>query len=617
MKRLIPFLVLLVPILFSCESKNVPHNPQESENGNKSTTYKDLKIHVLSEEIKKESPYIRLIAEYEGWILLDIAHDGLKNDSSRSFVFLSQTEQVGYYFYVNNNAVLMSQFTNDPTESLFSNNVLLTSFDDEYTYVRVVKDFLGEYKIISERSVKNEQTAMKLPQKHSDYFTGLGKSIYQKMSSHFTSGAEEINNSTGLLGWLPDGIGSAGNTVGTIWSVFAFNASLKQIYDCNPELEEELQEDIEVDNRFFVKMALSSNKYAALASVVHNAISTVSKIGQIWSYEGKITVEEDDYSDVVYPMFSSSRVVNQSPNLQIISSMKPAYVVTHSVDRISENSADVYVSIMPNGYQEYISSMGLVYTNYLTGEKKEIGLSSLSQTVTLTGLSPCTSYMCYAYVTSMSGTYRSSSALFTTEGKLQLIPSSLNFSSLGGTEIVSLSIAVEGVASLKVNGPDWCRLSYNSPAAAFVVTVPKSEIARNGNVEVQVQLIGGETKSAILPISQTADTWDGTNWAFSGEVTTTGPGMPAITGPLEMNLKINNLANNDYTLSTSGTQLSCSLSQESAQVLKGSFSYSYDGITAVWHLTITRTSSTTATCKLDYSLDGVHQFGTLNGVLIE
>ena len=598
--------------MMSCSpnGNNDPDNPP-------SEPVHELTINVLSEDIQAESPYIRLMAGCDGWVLFDIMHDGLENDSSRSFVFMSTEEQIGYYLYATPSYVLMSQFTDDPTESLVNGNVLLTSSDDNYTYVRVVKNVLGQYEILSEKTVPNENLARKMPQRNNNYFTGLGKSIYESMSKHFKAGAEEINDATGTLAWIPNNVGSAGSTIGSIWSALAFSASLHQIYDCNPELKEELNEEIEVDTRFFVKMALCSDRYLSLAFKVFDVIAKGTKIGKEWLSNGKLEVENEDYGSVQYPMFSSSRIINTNNNVQTISTLKPAYIVRHSVSNISETSAGVYVSIEATGSQSYISSMGVVYTNYTTGEKKEVALSSYGQTVTLSGLEPCTSYMCYAYVKSMGETYTSPAELFTTKGQLQLIPSSLNFSSKGGKEIVMLSISVENVTSLTVTGPSWCQLAYNSPAAAFIVTVPEYEKERNGVVNVNVKLKGGETKTAQLPIAQTANTWDNTNWIFGGDITTDISGFQSITGYAEFNLKINSLANNDYSLSTSGTPLACNLSEDDEHRLNGIFSFSYDGITATWKMTVTRTSTTTATCSIDCSLEGVHQYGTLRGTLIE
>lgn len=614
--KLIILLASSLLIATSCSNKDKNNNP-ETESPSQKQVH-ELTINVLSEDRQAESPYIRLMAECDGWVLFDIMHDGLENDSSRSFVFMSTEEQIGYYFYATPSFVLMSQFTDDPTESLVNGNVLLTSSDDKYTYVRVVKNILGQYDILSEKAVPIENLARKMPQRNNDYFTGLGKSTYESMSKHFKAGAEEINDATGILAWLPNKIGSAGSTIGSIWSALAFSASLHQIYDYNPELKEELNEQIEADNRFFVKMLLSSNKYVSLAIKAFDAITMGTIIGKEWLSDGKLEVENEDYGSVQYPMFSSSRVVNTNNNVQTISTLKPAYIVRHSVSNISETSAEIYVSIDATGSQSYISSMGVVYTNYTTGERKEVALSSMSQTITLSELDPCTSYMCYAYVKSMGERYTSSAELFTTKGQLQLIPSSLNFSSQGGKEIILLSISEEIVSSLAVTGPSWCQLAYNSPAAAFIVTVPEYGKERNGVVNVRVQLKGGETKTAQLPVAQTANTWDNTSWVFGGNITTTGWGESS-TDYMEITLRINSIANNDYALSISGASLSptVSLSEDEGHQLHGYFSFTFDGSTAVWNLDITRTSETTATCHLDCSANGVHQYGTLNGTLIE
>ena len=91
--KLFTLLACLGLFFVSCTfvEQNNPDNPSQQK-------VHELTIDVLSEDIHKDSPYIRLMAECDEWILFDIKHDGLENDSSRSFVFLRKDVQISFFF---------------------------------------------------------------------------------------------------------------------------------------------------------------------------------------------------------------------------------------------------------------------------------------------------------------------------------------------------------------------------------------------------------------------------------------------------------------------------------------------------------------------------------------
>ena len=283
-----------------------PEVPSTGNNGNGNGNDKDnsfretcnLEINVLSEDTVTGFPATRLMAESDDWVMFDIEHDGLEHDSTRSIVFMHKTEPVGYYLYAMKNLVVMAEFTDNPLENFYGGNVIVTACHEDYTHCCVVRDIFGDQEIISETVVDNqsEEQPNLLMAKDDDYFDDLGASIYRTISKHFKEAAQTIEDVFVKYSF------GAGQTVAKFWSSVVFAVSLNQIHSYNPDLQEEIQEEIEQDNRYFINLTLKRQKWYSLGNMVYEKLKSGIEIGKKWFSNNEIKHDENT-SETTSPIF--------------------------------------------------------------------------------------------------------------------------------------------------------------------------------------------------------------------------------------------------------------------------------------------------------------------------
>jgi len=624
--------ILSCAVLVSCKDNTYPDTNSGGSSGgsggggsNPTKTERKLTIRVLGEQVQKSTPYIRVCAECEDWVILDVNQDGLTHNESRSFVFLSQSEKIGYYVYATPSISIISQFTDNIDGALENGNVLFVSSEGKYIRYAVVNSLLTNPTILSQTLIESQDdNSSKMPVKNGDYFDDLGASVYRTFSKHFKQGSEEISNSFGLLSWtnLP-----SVNALTSIWSSYVFAASLHEIYDYNPDLQEELQEDIREDTGFFVKMTLlSSNKYIAYVAQVADVIMGHTIIGEYWDRAGKVEkIEEEEGSDYYYPMFSSSRIVDINyNNIRIIEDEKQEYAIKLRLKSVSETSATFDIDIKDVvGNQAYISYMRL-RLEPPSGQAMYTDFYSMSTTLTVSDLMPFTEYYARVEIESMGKQCNSNIISFITKGQLELYPNSLTFPLEGGSRLVALrNISEDMLKSFSVTGPSWCKIEQS--ATSFFVDVAANKTKRSGTLNVTAILADDSKLTASLPVTQEgSDTgWDGTAWKFSGNVTTSGSGN-SVTQYGEIELRVNSIVNNDFSITSAGYELMesnrrISVDENNQLFVEGSMSA--DGISIQVSLKVVRHTETTATGYYAASTrsggEVISQSGTLNGVRID
>jgi len=623
--KLLPILLgfLMSSFMISCKDEaNEPDDNVATPTTTTSTSStqdlieRKITIYVLGEDIQATSPYIRAISECEGWLMMDIAHDGLTNDQSRSFVLLSQTQQLGYYIYATPSLVLLSQFTDDIDEDLKHGKVMLMSVEGEYIRYAVVDSLLEHPTIVSQTMIKPiEETPSNARRR--GYEESLGASIYRTMSRCFRSGSEEISDKFGWLSWLP--VGRDAGSVASIWSSSIFAISLNQITDYNPDIAEEAYDEVVENNMFFLKQTIiSSRRRAGMASAAFNLITKHSVIGKLWNDNNKVeeTVSNGE-SDYTYPMFSTSRTMDNHYNtsVQVVVSQSQDYAITLSYDNVTENSATFHICIQDLvGTMGFISSMKLRIESF-SGETQKIDFYDFSPTITVSNLKPVTGYLARVEMYAKGTECNSSLVTFVTKGQLELSPNELKFPLTGGTKEVKLKDIHEDILkSVTVTAPSWCEIVQSN--TSFSVKTAASTGKRTGTITVSVVLIDDTNLSSSVEVTQEEIKlgWDNTRWKISGNVTTSGFGESG-TSSGEFYLTVNSVANNDFSWISGTVDIADNISVNEAGQLCVTGSLN----TAHWSMTLTRTSETTATCNFsgDDGLGYVSQHGTLSGLLIE
>lgn len=617
--KLLPILLglLMSSFIVSCNDANAPEDI-ENEPTSHGLIEREITTYVLGEDVHKTSPYIRAISECEGWLIMDIVHDGLINDQSRSFVLLSQTQQLGYYIYATPSITILSQFTDNIDEGLTHGNVMFMSDEGEYIRYAVVNSLLENPTIVSQTMIQPvEETPGKSSAPRKKTMESLGASIYRTMSRCFRSGSEEISDKLGWTSWLP---GEPGNIAG-IWSSSIFSISLNQITDYNPDIADEAYDEVIENNVFFLKQSIfSANKYTSLASTAFNLITKHSVIGKLWNDNNKIEeTVSDGESDHTYPMFSSSRTIDQHYNtsVQVVVEQRQDYAITLTCDNVTENSATFHIRIQDLvGTMGFISSMKL-HVESFSGETKYIDFYDMSPTITVSDLKPLTGYYARVEMYTKGTECNSSLVTFVTKGQLELTPNKLTFPLTGDTKEVKLKdIDADILKSVTVTAPSWCEIEQSN--TSFTVKAAASKSKRTSTITVSATLINDTKVTSSVEVIQEEVklVWDNTKWKFSGNVTTSGFGESA-TSYGEFYLNVNSVANNDFSWIFGSVNIGESISVNEAGQLSVSGSLTMDGSTARWSMTVTRTSETTATCDFRGGSGPVSQHGTLSGILIE
>ncbi len=190
-------------------------------------------------------------------------------------------------------------------------------------------------------------------------------------------------------------------------------------------------------------------------------------------------------------------------------------------------------------------------------------------------------------------------------------PTSITFSGSSDHKAILVQ-ASSKVKSWRVTScPNW--LTYEtSTTTIWLDTKGKASGTKTGSVVVEATFVEGGTVSKTCsvvwyPSESPSSSWDGTSWAFSGQVNfSDGSG-----GVVGMQLNVHSVASHSATVTLMGTQMSCNISASGSNSLKGSFSY--QGF--VGSFTVTRTGETTATCALNLIVPGDDGTGTGSGSL--
>ena len=638
-------------------------------------TVREMKVNVVGEDVKKNAPYIRASVECCDWIILDVMHDGLSKEDSRSFVCLNQKDQLGYYLYATPTTTIISEFKDDINENLRYGNVVYMSAEGDYTRCAIVNSLLENPTILSDALLPHKPDnynpagdtgnggnneggnggneggneggnggnqgggnggsgggigGIGFAPKHSTRDT-YGEEIYNIIARHFRDGAEDIQEKTGWLGFSL----SRTDALVSVLTSAAFGLSLKQITDYNPDVAENLTEEINENNQFFIKMYLKSLPYVSFTTNVLGLIRDHTIIGALWRDHNEIQETTDDDGDayVTYPMFSSSRMVDEryQTKVVVVENEKPEYAISLTKNDVQETSASFSVRIENiAGNMPFISSMKLIAEPVGSGSASEVDFFDMSAQLTVSNLMPLTKYNAQVQIYAAGRSYTSNIVPFMTKGALELYPSSLHFPAKGGSRGVAIkNLSYDQVATLKVVGPEWCKIETST--SSFFVDVEASKQKRTGTIDVFVTLNDDRHTQVYgnMPVTQEDSelTWDGTKWLFHGNFSGTIEGK-TISSEGDITIEVNSVENNDFSVTSQGQTIiqrgTVSVNESNQLVIEGDYSmHNPDVGTLNLHSTITATRLTETTASAYFSgratLDGLSEniSAHLDGTLIE
>ncbi|MBQ9602390.1 MAG: hypothetical protein IJR42_01085 [Paludibacteraceae bacterium] len=554
MKKKYSLLNCILGICLCLSSCDILGSNDPDNSGNSSyKQVRELSIDVLSEEFHSDYPYVRMMAESEGWVLLELKDDKLQHNS-RAFAFMHEEEQIGYYLYALDSMVVMSQFTEDPMDNILENNVLVTMFYDEYIRCCVVRKIWEDQEILSEIVIPRSTKAKKMQRKDN-----YDVSVYNDISDHFKYGATELNNKTSPLNWIQSSKSNAVNAA-TMWTTFAFAASLHQIYSGNPDLQDQLEERIKQDDRTFIDLILRSYTAYDLASTVYHKIIDWTAIGKQWLADGKIedATEDEHHPTRIYPIsYTAHQFEFHYAEMREYLNAHPDCSALLEKEEVTENSARLFVTVsdlIGNDDLGWLEKK-LKYTNTTTGETKEQSFYDMSAHVTLNGLTSLTEYNCWAEVISSGKTYKSNAVTFITKGDLHMEPSSLTFKASGGSRGAALLIDRDLLLGFDLNVPKWITKVDKAASSFFLDAGPNTSKERIVDVlRVSAYLKDGNTIYTTMPIIQEApaeNQWNNTKWKICGSVDIKDKGWywneDRTTHP-EFILTIKNVDKNDFTI---------------------------------------------------------------------
>ena len=628
---------MLVMIFFGCESNGPSAVGGGSSSGGSSndseTEYVEshVTIHVLSEEVNATSPQIRLIAEHENWYMLDVTSDGLSHRDAHAFVLLCKDEMTGWFLYGSPTVVTMFPFSN--SDELLNPAKAIVIAENEQGYsISAVQDIMTEnYQIILTSQVDKDKTEQ-LPNRQNitmdDYFDEYNKSILNTIKKFFSKLKSDIGNvgDAAELAEFDDV-----SLLTDIWTKIAIPVAEMQLYSFNPDLQEEL----EIQCKEMIVSTIIAKIYAKivplrarmLAEFIYSAVLN-TKIGQKWFGEGEIKEEEEEEEGgSYYPIFTMGYHADQSlyPRMAEIQTIPHKYSLSISKREVTENTASFNVSCRDNGYYATITSMGLEYVNLSTGERNRLSVDLFDSPITITGLSPFTTYSVAAYLRCMTDSEVYSEWVdITTTGELVLTPTSLTFSPQGGSKLVAINVPETSISSWAVTGPSWC--SIEKGTTSFFVDVPEYSSNRTGNIKVTVKLIDNTSLSATLPVKQEMTLWNNTNWDFSGTLTMMMDGLGGETSTYEdhFHLEIYDVESNQFSFSGSeyvSYNPKIRVDENNNLITEGDYTFTDSGFAADYHwtLTIQRTGNTTAkakfsgACSVSDHQAGMNMKGTIKG----
>lgn len=609
------FITYLSSFFVACKDKsNEPSKAYDAD------SVEQMFVYFTDEEPDNpEAAYISMAADYADWIAYEVFPGSLQHQQWRTIVFLKKTEKFGCIVSGTDKAMYIKPF--ESLSDLIDDTGLLVKYqEDSYLVAQCKNLYDGNYEITSQITIPKKTTGAQFA-KRNNYMEEYELQVYDDMAKFHDTASDQVGYMTDATSVITLVKYKAIDGISKLFSIATWGAK-KMMSNGNSIIEKGRHEQIVESDRKVVQAVLFGTTCSNISEWLANKMLN-TPFGR--------ELADDDYSGYPPVRFLSQipaeKVEKTYNSMTEYAKEEGNMILSVSVGQVTENSAKLsgsYSTVTQT--QGFISEIGFEYWDMYSLRKHTITVSDIRNGYELTDLWSLTTYGCHTYMISMGRKYYSPQQIFTTKGELTLMPNNVEFSSKGGEELVRISLWTYAYDYFDVSGPSWCGIRKTT--SGFFVTVGATEKARKDKITVRVLLKSGETKTVTLPVSQSAPTavsgdWDGTCWNFNSQN----------KSMLDFSLCIESTATKSYYLdgfiTKSWTELEFSVNNAGKITLWGANSGGSLGRigSREAEITITRTSATTASALVKYSINEIELFGsgeihekgseTLQGYLIE
>lgn len=575
---------------------------------NKEVEISNIEINILEEPNSDGIPLPRMVAKVDDWNIIEYTSDGLEHEAMTTLHFINAKENTSMIIAGYGSTAIFYEY--NPYNKVKSDTVIIAAEKQGYTCVAtcLMNWYNNTYSTISETIFDGVSSSSRTATRAKDDFADI-RALFSKT-------LDKLSNDISNLSKYPSKFSKSADDVAKIWTKVAIPWAKYSLYDGYPEIQEEIREKYAVDRfkeYFWSIVPTSKERLYQKAKAVYNT----SK--ELFKNMPKDELTDEDITNISYGIATSANDSYQSQTSYGEEYLK--YKVSAGVRSVDETSAVIYAFYTcMDGQPSYISEFGIDLSSS-NGKRQTIKVSNFDSDITINGLTPGILYTARAYITSFGKRYESTFT-FMTKIQFSLHPESLIFDQEGGIKAVALNIPEEGIKSWEIKSkPQWCEIDKGP--TSFFVKISETKEIRKGEIIVAAKLQDGSSVEAKLAVEQILNNWNGTKWNFKGSVKVSGniayAGNISMAEVTDFGIEIRDVDRNDFILTgdlagmEAGSRIYCDEENRLIWSYTESFSESGTSMKMTTNITFTRTSTTTASGKMNGSTNvSVPGYGNIN-----
>lgn len=517
-----------------------------------------MQLEMVGEEYESNKPFPCAVIDYDEWVMVQYTADGLEHTDIMPFLCVNKVHDLSYLLMGYEDMVVLAEF--DMLKGTTGEYAVFMSTVDGYNKYSLAKISYENgapsgYQTISEMTERDSNDGKKMSRAvdfNREYNTSTVRIIMKHLNEFDTKVSMWLDAAGTASGVFKGAISMLGLGISGVTN--AIRGELLNV----PELDTPTKIDLKTDMAESIILSVIKRPWRMMWNAELYALKKTG-VGQIFIdqfQEWHEALTKKEPIDEI-PMFSSHRVIDNWHKMKTeIATLPPQFELSLDLKSVGETSATLRASYECLGSQmSYVSAMGIECWQKTTGDKITLESGNFSGDLQLSGLTPLTEYICYAYMNSFGTKYTSKSVEFITKGELTLTPTGLHFQASGGTENVFFSLQRDNISTWDYTAPAWCKIEKYEDWFRVVVGENTGKQALSGSVDISMALSSGQKTTASLKVSQDkpetivtpeenensssvgSGSWDGTTWYFTN----------ASNSKYDFHFTVKNLANQNVT----------------------------------------------------------------------